>query len=166
MPSRNIHSEQGHSPMRGAVRIQGVKHLWLLFAAPSYSLSKTSKDSASRRVRPRRFHGLLMTPNARQQTIPSRNRFPGDQQAGSVQPASYVVRLRYAIPPCRSRQDFNCPISTPSCGRTYEPLSCSWFKGTTQSGHRYGFRLSRTIKSVRSRAHAGSCMAKANCAAR
>ena len=63
-------------PMRGVVRIQGVKRLWLLFADAPYSLSKTSKDSASRRVRPRRFHELLTTQNAQQQTMPARNRFP------------------------------------------------------------------------------------------
>lgn len=53
----------------------------------------------------------------------------------------------------------------------HEPLSCGWFKGmakatATQSGYRYSFSLSWTIKSVRSRAHAGPCMAKANCVAK
>lgn len=58
--------------------------------------------------------------------------------------------LRYSIPPCRSRQDCNCPIDT--------PLSCGWFKGiakagtATQSGYRYGFSLSNKVCPL-----AGSC---------
>lgn len=63
---------------------------------------------------------------------------------GQTRSCSLQHLLRHSIPPCRSRQDFNCPIGTPSCGRAYEPLSCGWFKGiakagtATQSGYRLG----------------------------
>lgn len=63
--------------MRGVIRIQGVKRLWLLFADPPYSLSKTSEVSPADELgRAGSMGYLLTTQNAQQQTMPARNRFP------------------------------------------------------------------------------------------